>query len=116
MATRQTGLALLCSALMLSLVVTGLLGGAAGTTGEPEPILAAYSMAFYLHATLGSPVWACQFVAISYIRDRASMRRLLIFSTQTFALVGWFWALIALTPFGPAFFAKVFGASPGSDS
>ena len=79
---------------------------------DPEPILAAYSMAFYLHATLGSPVWACQFVALSYIRDKASMRRLLIFSIQTFAVVGWFWALIALTPVGPAFFKSVFGASP----
>ena len=34
-----------------------------------EPILAAYSIAFYLHATLGSPVWACQFVAISFLKD-----------------------------------------------
>jgi progressive ankylosis protein len=78
---------------------------------EPEPILAAYSIAFYLHATLGSPVWACQFVAISYIRDRASVVRLFIFSAQTFLLVGWFWALIALTPLGIAFFGTVFGAS-----
>jgi O-antigen/teichoic acid export membrane protein len=79
---------------------------------DPEPILAAYSMAFYLHATLGSPVWACQFVAISYIRDKASMRRLLLFSVQAFALVGWLWALIALTPFGLYFFESLFGASP----
>ena len=78
---------------------------------DPEPILAAYSMAFYLHATLGSPVWAVQFVAISYIRDKASMRTLLIFSTQTFALIGWLWALIALTPFGIGFFEMLFGAS-----
>ena len=78
---------------------------------DPEPILAAYSIAFYLHATLGSPVWACQFVAISYIRDRASMIRLFIFSAQTFVLVGWFWALVALTPVGIAFFGVVFGAS-----
>jgi O-antigen/teichoic acid export membrane protein len=77
---------------------------------DPEPILAAYTMAFYLHATLGSPVWACQFVAISYIKDRASVIRLLIFSTQTFVLVGWFWALIALTPLGISFFGIVFGA------
>ena len=55
---------------------------------DPEPILAAYSMAFYLHATMGSPVWACQFVALSYIRDKASMRRLLLFSMQAFAAVG----------------------------
>ena len=79
---------------------------------DPEPILAAYSMAFYLHATLGSPVWACQFVAISYIRDKASMRRLLLFSTQTFAIVAWFWVLVALTPFGLYFFDALFGASP----
>ena len=78
---------------------------------DPEPILAAYSMAFYLHATLGSPIWACQFVAISYIRDRASVIRLLIFSTQTFFLVGWFWLLVAVTPAGIIFFGAVFGAS-----
>ncbi|MFT5174150.1 MAG: O-antigen/teichoic acid export membrane protein [Gammaproteobacteria bacterium] len=78
---------------------------------DPEPTLAAYSMAFYLHATLGSPVWAVQFVAISYIRDKASMRKLLIFSAQTFALVGWLWALISVTPFGLTFFKVVFGAS-----
>ena len=78
---------------------------------DPEPILAAYSIAFYLHATLGSPVWACQFVAISYIRDRASVIRLFIFSTQTFLLVGWLWALIALTPLGLIFFILAFGVS-----
>jgi progressive ankylosis protein len=79
---------------------------------NPEPVLAAYSMAFYLHATLGSPVWSVQFVAISYIRDRASIRKLFIFSTQTFAMVGWLWALLALTPFGLYFFETLFGASP----
>ena len=78
---------------------------------NPEPILAAYSIAFYLHATLGSPVWACQFVAISFIKDRASTLRLLIFSSQTFLLVAWFWALIGLTPVGIAFFVEIFGTS-----
>ena len=76
-----------------------------------EPILAAYSIAFYLHATLGSPVWACQFVAISFLKDRASTLRLLIFSSQTFLLVAWFWALIGLTPVGITFFVEVFGTS-----
>ena len=78
---------------------------------DPEPILAAYSIAFYLHATLGSPVWACQFVAISFIRNRASVIRLFFFSTQTFLLVGWLWALIALTPLGLSFFIQAFGVS-----
>lgn len=78
---------------------------------EPEPVLAAYSMAFYLHATLGSPVWACQFVALSYLRDKASARRLLIFNIQAFAAIGWIWAIIALTPLGPAFFQWAFGAT-----
>ena len=76
-----------------------------------EPILAAYSIAFYLHATLGSPVWACQFVAISFLKDRASTIRLLIFSSQTFLLVAWFWALIGLTPLGITFFVEIFGTS-----
>ena len=51
------------------------------------------------------------FVAISFLKDRASTIRLLIFSSQTFLLVAWFWALIGLTPVGITFFVEVFGTS-----
>ena len=78
---------------------------------DPAPVLAAFSIAFYLHATIGSPVWACQIVALSFIRDRASLRTLLIFSFQTAALVAWIWFLIGATPVGDWFFTTLFGAS-----
>lgn len=79
---------------------------------DPEPILAAYSIAFYFHATLGSPVWACQFVAVSYIRDRASMRRLLFFSVQVAVGVIAVFSAVGLTPFGDWLYAGLFGAGP----
>ena len=79
---------------------------------EPAPILAAYSVAFYLHAVLGSPVWTCQIVAVSYIRDRVSVRRLVLFGLQTVAAVAWLWLLIALTPLGDHVFQGLFGVSP----
>ena len=79
---------------------------------DPEPILAAYSIAFYFHATLGSPVWACQFVAVSYIRDRASMRRLLFFSLQVAVGVSLILLTVGLTPVGDWLFGTLFGAGP----
>ena len=79
---------------------------------DPEPILAAYSIAFYFHATLGSPVWACQFVAVSYIRDRASMYRLLLFSLQVGAGVSLIMLIVGLTPAGDWIFRTLFGAGP----
>ena len=78
---------------------------------DPAPVLAAFSIAFYLHATVGSPVWACQIVAVSFIRDRASLRTLLIFSLQTGGIVAWVWILIGATPVGDWFFVTLFGTS-----
>lgn len=79
---------------------------------DPEPILAAYSIAFYFHATLGSPIWACQFVAVSYIRDRASMRRLLLFSLQVAGAISLVMFAVGLTPLGDWLFRTLFGAGP----
>ena len=78
---------------------------------DPAPVLASFSIAFYLHATIGSPVWACQIVALSYIRDRVSLRALFIFSLQACAVVAWMWFLIGATPVGDWFFTTLFGAS-----
>ena len=79
---------------------------------DPEPILAAYSISFYFHATLGSPIWACQFVAVSFIKDRASMRRLLMFSLQVAAVVSALLLVVGLTPAGDWLFRTLFGAGP----
>ena len=79
---------------------------------DPEPILAAYSISFYFHATLGSPIWACQFVAVSYIKDRASMKRLLLFSLQVAAVVSLILLAVGITPAGDWLFRTLFGTSP----
>ena len=79
---------------------------------DPEPILAAYSIAFYFHATIGSPIWACQFVAVSFIRDRASMYRLLHFSLQVAAVISLLMLAVGLTPLGDWLFRTLFGAGP----
>lgn len=78
---------------------------------DPEPILAAYSISFYMHATLGSPVWALQIVAVSYIRDKASIRRLGTFSIQVVASIAWLWLLISFTSVGDWLCQTLFGAS-----
>ena len=79
---------------------------------DPEPILAAYSISFYFHATLGSPIWACQFVAVSFIKDRASMKRLLFFSLQVAAAITLILFTVGLTPAGDWLFRTLFGAGP----
>jgi len=78
---------------------------------DPAQTLAAFSISFYLHATLGSPIWACQIVAVSFIRDRGSLHRLLAFSIQVTVAVAWVWILLGATPAGDWFFRSVFGAS-----
>lgn len=78
---------------------------------DPEPVLAAYSISFYFHALLGSPVWACQIVFLSYIKDRASVHQLGRFGLQVMAVVAVPWLLIGLTPLGDWFFGSFFGTS-----
>ena len=78
---------------------------------NPEPILAAYSISFYTHATLGSPVWATQIVAVSFIRDRASLIRLFYFNLFIAACLLIVWLGIGLTPLGNWFFETLFGAN-----
>ncbi|MCH9670860.1 MAG: hypothetical protein K0U93_05365 [Gammaproteobacteria bacterium] len=79
---------------------------------NPEPILAAYSISFYAHATLGSPIWATQIVAVSFIRDRASLLRLFNFNLYLAGALLVLWVAIGLTPVGDWFFGTLFGASP----
>ncbi|MEM7252531.1 MAG: hypothetical protein AAF493_14035 [Pseudomonadota bacterium] len=77
-----------------------------------EPILAAYSVSFAVHGMLGSPVWACQIIFLSYIRDRRSMLRLGLFGLQAYGSVAWFWLALAITPLGNWFFEGLFNVSP----
>ena len=79
---------------------------------DPEAVLAAYSISFHFHATLGSPVWALQLVALSYIKDRASIWRLTAFGFQIIAGLAWIWALVGFTSIGDWAFQWLFGARP----
>jgi len=78
---------------------------------NPEPILAAYSIAFYMHSTLGSPMWALQLIFLSFIKDRASVFHLARFSVLVLASIGWIWIVICFTPAGEWLIQSLFGAS-----
>ena len=77
---------------------------------DPESVLAAYSIAFYLHATLGSPLWACQMISVIYIRDRASFMRMLSFSTWVGGVLLLLWLAIGATQLGDWVYGTLFGA------
>ena len=79
---------------------------------DPESALAAYSIAFHLNATLGSPLWACQVIAVSYIRDRASFWRMISFSVWLGLPLMVIWCLIGATPLGDWVYGTLFGAGP----
>ena len=79
---------------------------------DPESALAAYSIAFHLNATLGSPLWACQVIAVSYIRDRASFWRMISFSVWLGLPLIVVWCLIGVTPLGDWVYGTIFGAGP----
>lgn len=79
---------------------------------DPAPVLAAYSIAFFFHSMTGSPVWACQMVSLSFMRCRRTALRMLIFTSQVIASVGWIWLLLGLTPVGEWFFGTLVGLGP----
>jgi hypothetical protein len=80
---------------------------------EPQAVLAAYSVAFYTHAVLGSPVWALQIIVLSFIRDRASVHRLLRYGMLLACLVAAAQLVLGLTTLGEWFFQDLFGLRPG---
>lgn len=77
---------------------------------DPQSALAAYSIAFHLHATLGSPLWACQTIAVTYVRDRASFHRMMWFSTWVGLVLLVLWLSIGVTPLGDWAYGTLFGA------
>jgi len=79
---------------------------------DPTPILAAYSIAFFFHSTMGSPLWACQMVALSFMRDRDAVRRMLVFSAQVLLAIAWVWLALGWTTLGDWFYGTLFGLSP----
>ena len=79
---------------------------------EPQAVLAAYSVSFYTHAVLGSPVWALQIIVLSFIRDRASLHRLARFGALLVCAVVAAQLLLGLTPLGDWFFGGLFGVRP----
>ncbi len=77
---------------------------------DPESALAAYSIAFYFNATLGSPLWACQIIAVSYIRDRLTLKRMINFSIWLALPLLVLWSLIGATALGDWVYGTIFGA------
>lgn len=81
---------------------------------NPKITLAAFSIAFTLSTTVGSPLWSLPQVAISYITDRRSIRRQIFFGLQVAMTPVVFLLLIAFTPLGDWFYATLNGASPAA--
>ena len=79
---------------------------------DPTPVLAAYSIAFFFHSMMGSPVWACQMVSLSFMRCRRTARRMFFFCWQVIAAIGWVWLVLGLTSVGDWFFGSVMGLGP----
>lgn len=79
---------------------------------DAEAALAAYALGFSLHNPLGSPMWASQYLALAAIRDRPSVRRLLLFNLKLLAPVTALSWLVAFTPAGDFLFGTLLGASP----
>ena len=78
---------------------------------NPEPVLAAYGVSFGVQVVLSAPVWACSIVFLSFIKDRASMHRLVVFGAQVWAMTAWIWFFVAIAPVGQQFFQMAFGIS-----
>ncbi len=95
----------------LMMISHAIIAGFLARMHDPEPILAAYSVSFAFHATLGSPVWACQIVFLSFVRDKQTMWKLAKFGLQAFASVAWIWLLLSVTPLGDWTFRELFGVS-----
>jgi hypothetical protein len=78
---------------------------------DAQSTLAAYSVAFYFHAVVGSPVWALQIIVLSFLRDRASVHRLALFGVVLMLAVGSFQLMVGLTPIGDWIFQELYGTS-----
>ena len=76
---------------------------------DPQAVLAAYSVSFYTHAVLGSPLWAMQIIVLSFIKDRASVHQLARFGLLLFAIIAAAQLALGLTPLGDWFFGNLFG-------
>lgn len=73
--------------------------------------LAAFSIAFIFHGTLGSPVWAGMQYSLSYVADRRSLARLLWFHFQVAVLPTAVMLFVAFSAFGDWVFQGMLGAS-----
>lgn len=78
---------------------------------DPKVALAAFSIAFAFNNLIGSPIWTMQFVALSFIRDKASARRVLFYAWRIWLAMMAFEATVVFTPVGDWIFGTVMGAS-----
>ena len=79
---------------------------------DPKVSLAAFSISFAFNNLIGSPIWTMQFVALSFMRDKASVRRVLIFAWRIWLVLMAVDAVVVFTPVGGWLYGTVMGASP----
>ncbi len=78
----------------------------------PTITLAAFSIAFVMQSTLGSPMWVGPQVSISFIVDKRSMLRLFWFHMQAALLPSAGMLALAWSPLGDWLYGSMMGAGP----
>ena len=75
-----------------------------------EVTLAAYSIAFYAHATLGSPFWSGVLINLGYAKHLAGLWQTMRFQGMLLLAGSPIWFALGLTSFGDLFFGELLGA------
>ena len=78
----------------------------------PKLVLAAFSISFTFYYTFTSATEVSSLLALSFLRERRSLRRLLGFFCLLLALPMAVVQVVAWTPLGAAFYGGLFGAGP----
>ena len=86
--------------------------GALARLPDAQTTLAAYSLAFYTHASLGSPFWASHLIGLAFIKKHSDLKAVYTFQALLVLAGSWFWLLLGLTPVGHFFFGVLLGAPP----
>ncbi len=90
---------------------TSIIHAALARMEQPKVLLAAFSIALSFHGALGAPIWTTPDLALTLVRDRASLRQLLRFLLAIMAVLGLVDLAVAFTPFGVWLYGTLLGAS-----
>jgi Na+-driven multidrug efflux pump len=95
----------------LTLGSSSIIHAALARMEHPKLVLAAFAVAMSFHGALGGPVWATPYMALTVLRDRATLRQLLRFMAWISVALGAVDLLVAFSPLGEWLYGTLLGAS-----